>query len=85
MYKYLSKKYMENWIPNNRKTCTGEGFDADEEENGDSEEHDDVGYHNDNNRTSSSFGDIRMAIATSTTMTTTKIQSRWWRLGFRIV
>ena len=42
MYKYLSKKYMENWITNNRKTCTSEGFDADEEENGDGEEHDDA-------------------------------------------
>ena len=67
MYKYLSKKYMKNWIRNNQKTCTSEGFDVDEEENGDGEEHNDADYNNDDSRTSGSFGNICMATATSTT------------------
>ena len=85
VYKHLSEKYMENWIPNNQKTFTGEGFDADKEKNGNGEEHKDVDYYNDDNGTSSSFGDKRVATAMLTTTTTIRIQSKWWRLEFRIV
>ena len=73
MYKYLGKKHMENWISNNRKTCTSEDLIVDEEENGDNEEHGDVDYDNDDNRDWSSFGDIHVAIAMLTTTTTTRI------------
>ena len=76
--KYLGKKHMENWISNNRKTCTSKDLVVDEEENGDSEEHRDVDYDNDDNRAWSSFGDIHVATAMLTTTTITGIQSRWW-------
>ena len=85
MYKYMSKKHMENWTPNNRKTCTGEGPNVDEKENGDGEEQRDADYHDDDNKTSGSFGDIHVAIATLTTTMIIRIQGRWWRLGFQIV
>ena len=85
MYKYMSKKHMENWTPNNRKTCIGEGPNADEKENGDSEEQGNADYHDDDNKTSGSFGDIHVATATLTTTMIIGIQSRWWRLGFQIV
>ena len=85
MYKYLSKKHMENRIPNNQKTCTSEGLNAEEEENGNDEEHRDVDYHNDKNRTLSSFRNIHVPTTTLMTMMTTGIQSRWWQLGFRII
>ena len=68
---------MENQIPNNQKTCTSEGLNAEEEENGNDEEHRDVDYHNDRSKTSSSFKDIHVPTTTLTTMIIAGIQSRY--------